>query len=216
MADLGRPVWDCGTGNGQAAVALARHFDKVLATDPSSQQIEQATPHQDVEYSVGSAEASGLASNSVGTVVVAQALHWFDHSRFFAEAQRVAGAGSQLIVLGYTRPVFDTPALGKVFAEFAAIVEEDWPAERFILEAGYSDIEFPFEPVVAPAFEMAFQWPLAELLGYLGTWSAVRRHEQRTGMNAVAEMADAFASAWGSSEIRRVSWPLVLIAGTLN
>lgn len=32
-------AWDCGTGNGQAAVSLARHFKAVAATDPSAQQI---------------------------------------------------------------------------------------------------------------------------------------------------------------------------------
>ncbi|MBT9532294.1 MAG: SAM-dependent methyltransferase, partial [Pseudomonas sp.] len=28
-------AWDCGTGNGQAAVSLAQHFQRVLATDAS-------------------------------------------------------------------------------------------------------------------------------------------------------------------------------------
>jgi len=37
-------AWDCGTGNGQAALGLARHFAAVNATDPSPQQIAQARP----------------------------------------------------------------------------------------------------------------------------------------------------------------------------
>ena len=28
-------AWDCATGNGQAAIALANHFDQVIATDAS-------------------------------------------------------------------------------------------------------------------------------------------------------------------------------------
>ncbi|MEK7716601.1 MAG: SAM-dependent methyltransferase, partial [Pseudomonadota bacterium] len=32
-------AWDCGTGNGQAALGLAGHFDRVIATDPSQTQI---------------------------------------------------------------------------------------------------------------------------------------------------------------------------------
>lgn len=35
-------AWGCGTGNGQAALALAEHFDRVVATDASADQI--ATP----------------------------------------------------------------------------------------------------------------------------------------------------------------------------
>src|SRR5438128_9881923 len=32
-------AWDCGTGNGQAAVGLASLFDRVIATDASAKQI---------------------------------------------------------------------------------------------------------------------------------------------------------------------------------
>jgi len=38
-------AWDCGTGNGQAALGLARHFNRVVASDASSEQIKQATRH---------------------------------------------------------------------------------------------------------------------------------------------------------------------------
>ena len=35
-------AWDCGTGNGQAAIGLADFFDEVIATDASARQIEYA------------------------------------------------------------------------------------------------------------------------------------------------------------------------------
>jgi len=37
-------AWDCGTGNGQAALGLAEHFSAVRATDPSSQQSPKRAP----------------------------------------------------------------------------------------------------------------------------------------------------------------------------
>ena len=55
-------VWDCGTGNGQAAVELAEHFTRVHATDASREQIAQATPHERVAYHVEPAESVSLAS----------------------------------------------------------------------------------------------------------------------------------------------------------
>src|SRR4029077_8666035 len=51
-------AWDCATGNGQAAVGLARHFEKVIATDASAQQIESAEPDKRISYRVAPAEAS--------------------------------------------------------------------------------------------------------------------------------------------------------------
>jgi methylase of polypeptide subunit release factors len=38
-------AWDCGTGNGQAAVGLATMFDRVIATDASEKQISNAPSH---------------------------------------------------------------------------------------------------------------------------------------------------------------------------
>jgi hypothetical protein len=41
--DLAR---DCATGNGQAARWLTPHFDAVVATDASQEQIARARPHR--------------------------------------------------------------------------------------------------------------------------------------------------------------------------
>ena len=82
-------AWDCATGTGQSALSLANHFDRVVATDASPQQIEQATRHSSVEYRVAAAEESGLETASIDLITVAQALHWFDIPMFMAEANRV-------------------------------------------------------------------------------------------------------------------------------
>ena len=70
-------AWDCGTGNGQAAIGLARWFDQVDATDASADQIANAMTHERIRYAVAPSEASGLADSSIDLVCVAQALHWW-------------------------------------------------------------------------------------------------------------------------------------------
>ena len=87
---------------GQAAVGLAVHFARVIATDASAPQIESAQPHPSVSYSVAPAEASGIDPDSVDVILVAQALHWFDMDRFFAEAKRVSKESGILAVSTYT------------------------------------------------------------------------------------------------------------------
>ena len=82
-------AWDCGTGNGQAAVGLASVFDRVIATDASEKQIANAQSHESVDYRVAPAENSGIESATIDLIMVAQALHWFDLDRFYAEARRV-------------------------------------------------------------------------------------------------------------------------------
>src|SRR5256885_9835685 len=73
-------AWDCATGNGQAAIGLARWFDRVDATDASADQIANAMTHERIRYAVAPSEASGLADSSIDLVCVAQALRSEEHT----------------------------------------------------------------------------------------------------------------------------------------
>jgi len=94
-------AWDCACGSGQASLDLAGHFARVVATDASAAQLAGAQPHAGVEYRQAPAEASGLADASVDLICVAQALHWFDLPRFYAEARRVLKPDGVLAVWTY-------------------------------------------------------------------------------------------------------------------
>src|SRR5690606_32017161 len=76
-------AWDCATGNGQVALMLAEHFNEVMATDASEQQINAATPNAKVTYKVATAENSGLPEKYFDLITVAQAAHWFQLNIFF-------------------------------------------------------------------------------------------------------------------------------------
>ena len=94
-------AWDCGTGNGQAAVGLASVFDRVIATDASEKQIANAQSREIIEYRVVPAENSGIGSGTLDLVMVAQALHWFDLDRFYGEAVRVVKPDGILAASAY-------------------------------------------------------------------------------------------------------------------
>ena len=80
---------DVGCGTGQLSVLLARRFRRVIATDASARQIEEAEPHPSIEYRVAPAEQSGLEDGSADLVTVAQAAHWFELSSFYEEVWRI-------------------------------------------------------------------------------------------------------------------------------
>jgi len=94
-------AWDCATGNGQAAVALASKFRNVIATDASEKQIKNAARHERIDYRVVTAEKSGIDSGKIDIITVAQALHWFALDLFYAEAKRVLKPQGVLAVWGY-------------------------------------------------------------------------------------------------------------------
>ncbi len=89
ISPSGGLAWDCGTGNGQAAVGLTKFFDAVHATDASENQISKCFPHPKIKYAVSPCEKVELATESVDLVTSAAAIHWFPFETFFPEVQRV-------------------------------------------------------------------------------------------------------------------------------
>lgn len=216
VPEYGR-AWDCATGTGQAAKALADHFKEVIATDASEQQIHNAEARDNISYRVAPAEDSGIETGSIDLVTVALALHWFDIPAFFNEATRVLKPGGVLAVWSYNLLTV-TPEVDKVILHlYHDLLEDYWPPERKLVEQDYSGIDFPFEGIAQPQLAMETQWQLENLLGYLGTWSAVKRYTKGIGKDPIALCHDDFASAWGDPEAeRQVSWPLTVHAGVLN
>jgi SAM-dependent methyltransferase len=211
LAGLGgrQLAWDCATGNGQAAIALAGHFERVIATDASSAQIEAAIAHPGVSYRVATAEASGLDADSVDLVAVGQALHWFDTAQFFAEAARVLVAGGCVAAWCYELCSVSPACDSVVDYLYTDITGPFWPPERRLIEERYAGIDFPGTAIEAPGFEMSAQWAADDMLGYLRTWSACQRYRRRHGDDPVGLIEDELRAAWGRDR-RTVRWPLTV------
>ena len=208
-------AWDAGSGNGQAAVALAAHFSRVIATDFSAGQIGQAMVHPRVDYRVAPAQESGLEPRSVDLVTAAQALHWFDTAAFFAEVTRVLVPSGAVVAWTYGVVHADEPGADQVLSDFYyREIGPWWPANRRLVEEGYQSIAFPFTRIEAPSFEMHANWTLPQLAGYVGTWSAVGRYRSAKGMDPIPGLTERLAGSWGDPlERRRIHWPLSLLAG---
>ncbi len=211
-------AWDCATGNGQAAVDLAPYFARVIATDLSAEQIARATPAAGVTYRAAPADASGLDNASVDLVTVAQALHWFDLDRFYAEVRRVAKPGGLVAVWTYgIHTTADAAIDARARHFYDATVGSYWPPERHHVEAGYATLPFPFERISTPAFAMHADWSLPQLLGYLRSWSATGRFIREQGYDPVVALETELAPLWGNpSTTRRITWPLTLLTGRVG
>lgn len=206
--------WDCATGSGQAALGLAPHFRQVVATDASAEQIRHARHHPSIDYRVAPAEASGLAAHCADLVTAAQAAHWFDLPRFYAEAARVLKPGGVLALWGYGRLVLPGAADAPFLRFYAETLGPYWPPERALIDEAYRSLEFPFTEIAAPAFEIAVEWDLASLLDYVSTWSAVKRYLGARGENPLPSLRTALLAGWGDpTTVRKLRWPLFLRVG---
>lgn len=197
-------VWDCATGNGQAAVSLAEYFRAVYATDLSDQQIEQAFQRDNIHYSVQVAEKTDFSNQQFDLITVAQAVHWFDYEKFWPEVLRVLKTGGIFACWGYNW-FRVTPEIDAALKEFLFdVIAPYWAPNNKIAWRGYVDIQFPFEKIATPKFELKLNWNYYQLMNYLHTWSSTRRCMDKNG-TAFFELACAkLAAAWGDLESEKM------------
>jgi SAM-dependent methyltransferase len=213
LAPARRLAWDAGCGSGQLSLLLAGPFERVVATDASPEQIARAAPHPKVEYRCAAAGVSGLPDSVVDLATAAQAAHWFDLPAYYAEVRRVARRGGivALISYGVVTAGADLDAVIQPF--YRGVLAAYWPPERRHVDDAYRSLPFPFEELDAPAFEIRLDWRLEDLVGYIGTWSAVWALQQAEGQGRLAALRRELGGAWGPAAVRTVRWPLALRVG---
>jgi len=209
-------VWDCATGNGQAAVVLSDYFEKVFATDASAEQIKRAIQKNNIEYLICPAEKTPIPAKSVDLITVAQALHWFDHEKFYAEVRRIAKTGALIAIWSYNNCTVDKETDKIFFRLYKEILGEYWSYERKQVEEAYRAIPFPFYEVKEKVFYMKKQWNLQDFLGYLSTWSAVQKYIKTNNKNPLELVEQDFTKVWGNPDVaREVNFPVTLKTGRI-
>jgi hypothetical protein len=81
------------------------------------------------------------------------------------------------------------------------------------VEAGYGALDFPFDEIPAPSFQMQAEWSLDALLGYLGSWSATSRHIAQLGTSPIPDLRERLSAHWPSPGDLTIRWPLSIRVG---
>ncbi|XP_031373500.1 putative methyltransferase DDB_G0268948 [Punica granatum] len=226
-------AWDVGTGNGQAAVGIAEHYDSVIATDISEGQLEHGIPHPQIRYlhtpdSLSEEELVAMVGgeNSVDLVVVATAIHWFDIPKFYSVVNRVLRKPGGLIAIwGYSDIIGVNPELDALQIRYRESAMPYWrPGVKYIFEE-YRNLPFPFKSVglgeegqplkLSMKREMNFE----RFLDVMRSSSAVGAAKEK-GVNLLTEeVVQEFKKAWGAPApdmVRAVTYNVFMIAGKLK
>lgn len=207
---------DVGCGNGQFTRQLGLHFDRVIGIDPSADQLAHAATDAKVDYRCAPAEALPLADGSASLITAAQAAHWFDLAPFYGEVRRIAAPGGVIALVSYGTCTLE-PILDARFQLFHGMeMAPYWPPERHLVDTGYADIPFPFAPApyAMPALSIRRSWTFDQLLGYVGTWSAVRRAREAGCQETLSDFANDLIALWGEpGQVRPIVWPIRIRAG---
>jgi SAM-dependent methyltransferase len=207
-------AWDCGTGNGQAAIMLANYFDTVVATEPSENQLLNAVAYPRVEYRCETAEINTIPDGIVDLITVANALHWFDLEKFYKEVRRVLKPNGILAVWAYSIPKIDLETDRILNAFHNETVGEFWAYPNHLVDLEYKTIPFPFATIECPSFLSSRHFLREDLLGYLNTWSAVQKYIRVYNRNPTDDLAPILADVWpDETQIREVTWNLILKVG---
>lgn len=207
-------AWDCGCGAGQASIGLAERFERVIGTDASATQIAEAIPHPKVVYRVATAENSGVDDAKVDLIVVAQALHWFDFDRFYAEVARVARPDGVLAAITYAMFRISPSVDAMIDAFYSGVTGPYWPPERRHVETDYRDIPFPFDRIAAPDFTIAREWRLDQVIAMVDTWSGLKACRKALGRDPLPDLRRNLETVWGDPVAPRpVTWNVKVIAG---
>ncbi|CAO2176875.1 unnamed protein product [Urochloa humidicola] len=221
-----RLAWDVGTGNGQAAIGVAEHYDSVLATDVSKEQLLRAVSHPKVRYlhTPNATPGEDLVmmlggEGSVDLITVAEAVHWFELPAFYDIARRVLRRpGGVIAVWGYNyriSPVED------MMTRFFNTTLPYWDTRVGYCMNGYQDLPFPFNDIglgregEPTNLDMEHNMSFEGLIGMLRSWSAVTMAKQQ-GVDLLGEhMVKELEEEWGgASLVRKVTFKAFLLVGT--
>ncbi len=207
---------DVGCGSGQLSVLLAGGFKQVIGIDVSGDQLAHAVSHPRVNYREGTAEALAVADGAADLIVAAQAAHWFDLPRFYQEVRRIARPGALLALVSYGVPTLTGGVNATLQRFYWRELAPYWAPERRHVESAYAELPFPFEELEPPPLAIQRQWDQPQLLGYLNTWSAVRRAAAEGRTALLQRFETELAERWGTPTTRRqIQWPLAIRLGRI-
>jgi ubiquinone/menaquinone biosynthesis C-methylase UbiE len=202
-------AWDCGTGNGQVANILAKHFSHIEATDISENQLKNAPAKDNITYSRQRAEHTNFPNQHFDLISVGQAIHWFDFEPFYKEVQRVAKKDAILAIFGYGLLRIDG-INDDIDHFYYKIIGPYWNKERRHIDNAYSSIPFPFTEIQPTQdFFIKDTWTIEQLEGYLNTWSSVQRFIKKEGFNPVNDFIKKLQTKWGTTS-KSVAFPILI------
>jgi SAM-dependent methyltransferase len=103
---------DMGAGTGISARLLGSRGVRVLAIEPGDAMRRAATPHPNVWWVGGRADATGLRRASVDLVLCAQSFHWFQTPDALAEFARILKPHGRLAIVWNSRSEIDPLTVG--------------------------------------------------------------------------------------------------------
>nr|XP_045612910.1 putative methyltransferase DDB_G0268948 isoform X1 [Procambarus clarkii]XP_045612912.1 putative methyltransferase DDB_G0268948 isoform X1 [Procambarus clarkii]XP_045612913.1 putative methyltransferase DDB_G0268948 isoform X1 [Procambarus clarkii] len=197
---------DVGCGSGQSTQILAPHFASVTGLDISEAQTSEAiklNSRANVFFKTSGAEKLPFPDNSLQLITAGQACHWFDLPQFYKEADRVLVPGGVLALYGYMFPYAVHENLTEKLFE---IIDHMYKSELngyvhqgskevYLEQYGGEKYKLIYDEQLEVRDDTHFKDKMAtvaELTGYITTWSGYQNFKSKNGDAAAQKILDDF------------------------
>ena len=120
-------IADVGAGTGKFTKEIGNLKCKIFAVEPNdamrSEGVVYTKDFDNISWSKGSGEDTGLASNSVNWVVMASSFHWTDPKKSLPEFSRILKKGGFFTIIYNTRNVQSSPLHQKIESMIKQMVQ---------------------------------------------------------------------------------------------
>lgn len=178
-----------GTGNGQVAVKVPASFKSVHAADLSAAQLQHAPHRENIFYHTTRAEEDFFPESQFELITAAQAIHWFDMNRFYAQVTKTSRPAGVLADIWYDILQINKEINSLIDEFYRKTTGPYWDPERKLIDDHYAIIPFPFKEIQTPGFWMHYKWNFQQLIGYFNTCSAVQHYIRKNNENPVNALA---------------------------
>lgn len=199
---------DVACGSGQSTFYLKKNFKQVVGVDISKAQIEEANSKckaeniANIEFRVGNGLDLPFENESVDMVTIAQALHWLDSDKFFAECKRVLKNKGCLAVYGYGNVCVVNEQCNALVSNFYRnSLKGCWHEARYHIDNEYRSIHLPFSNTHRIDMTMPYGTNLEAFIGYLSTWSGYQKYcEDFPDNTLLKDLNDVMREILGSNK----------------
>ncbi|KAL0484620.1 hypothetical protein AKO1_003439 [Acrasis kona] len=215
-------VADVACGSGQATIELAKHFKNVIGIEPSRPQLDNAPKQDNIKYVHASAEATSLSDSSVDIVTVAQAFHWFDFEKFYAEVRRITRPDGTLAVWTYALNHFENKEAQYALLHLYNVdLSGNWSERRKLVDDNYKSIVFPFQNKTEVVVNYKKTMSIRNYVNYLSSWSSIQDYNQKNPNNTLLKdfelkLKTIYKADDTESFEVEVVWPMYLFLMKIN
>ncbi len=200
LANTKQFAWDCGAGSGQAALGLANHFKRVLATDQDRRQLEMAPKQPNIEYRLALAETDLGLRGQVDLITCACSIHWFDLPKFYEIASQALRPDGVIAAWTYDWPWTNIEPIDLILRKLKDdILGSYWGDNAGFYFCQYKTLPFPFVELESPLFHAPIAMSKGDLIKFLTTWSAVKKYKLRHKSDPLSLVDKELEDAWNAN-----------------